>query len=419
MTYFSVIAIALLLLAILFVLIPLLRRTHGESAQISNANVIRQRIEELEEEVQQGVISAKDKESAIRELKLALVDETSHVELTEPSKSRTSSPLVLASLLALPAVIIGVIVYIQTNHLDELREYNEVLANIESLSQKVLSGSAAEVTPDDYAKYALIIRERLRETPEDTKGWMYLGQIQLAIGKIEQSIAAYERAVELSPEDDVARYRYVNSLVASGAEASLEQAQRQISFLISKQPANRQYRLLQTVIAAQRGDAQRAAENFIMIKDQLSVDSDFYRSLITQLQSIGVDPSLLGTSDSENLRQTSIQIEIDLIAELESKVPASGYLILFAQDAGGTSGVPLAVKRVEIPQFPARFNLSLSDAMLPSMNLDSAEQVTITARISADADVAVSPGELEGTAERIELATGQQTFLKLTINQEL
>lgn len=418
MNYFFLIAVALLVLAVLFVCIPLKRKTKQQQLEISNANVIKQRIEELEEEVAQGLISEKDKSSSIRELKLALVDEVSKEDNTQ----LVNKSSILSLLLALPAIGIGVWVYIETNHLEELKEYTQVLKEVEALSQKVLTDNGQDVTANDYAKYALIIRERLREAPNDAEGWMYLGQTQLAIGRIEDSIAAFERGIRITPNDSNMRVRLVNALIASGSQDDLNKAQRQMDLLISVEPENRQHRLLQTVVAAQRGDAIRAGQNFAMIKEQLSAQGEFYESLVVQLRNIGVDEALLGNntpSIAEGVGVTTVQTEISVQPELLSKLPESGFLIVFAQDALSGSQVPLAVKRIAIPQFPARLSLTTNDAMLPNMNIDSAEQINITARISKDADVAVSSGELQGVLENISAARNGSISVKLTINQEL
>ncbi len=416
MNNFFIIAIVLLVLAVLFVFVPLRIKAKKQQLEISNANVIKQRIEELEVEVAQGLITEKDKTTSIKELKLALVDETEN----ESNESSVTTSSQLTILLSIPAIAVGIWVYIQTNHLDELKEYKQVLSEVEALSQKVLSDNGQEVTANDYAKYALIIRERLREAPDDAQGWMYLGQTQLAIGRIDDSIAAFERGLRLTPNDIDMRVRFVNALIASGSETSLNKAQRQMDLLIAQQPNNRQHRLLQTVVAAQRKDAMRAGQNFAMIKDQLTVDSDFYRSLVTQLRNIGVDEVLLDTDVMvAALETTAVNTEISISNELLEKVPDEGFLILFAQDALSGSQVPLAVKRIEIPEFPARLKLTTDDAMLPNMTIDTAEQINITARISKDADVAVSSGELQGVLENVSAIKNEAISVKLIINQEL
>lgn len=416
MNYFFIIAIVLLLIAMLFIVVPLVIKAKQAQLEISNASVIKQRIDELEDEVAQGLITEKDKASSIKELKLALVDETTNEGTIKQAQASSR----FSVLFALPAIAIGGWVYVETNHFDALKEYEQVLSEVDALTQKVMTDNGQQVTANDYAKYALIIRERLREAPDDAQGWMFLGQTQLAIGRIEDSIAAFERGLRITPDDVSMRARLVNAYIASGSENALNKAQNQLDLLISAEPDNRQHRLLQTVVAAQRGDAIRAGQSFVMIKDQLTADSDFYQSLVAQLRNIGVDASLLGEAPPSQAQTiTTVQTEISVAPELLSKLPEDGYLILFAQNALNGSQVPLAVKRLAIPQFPARLNLTTNDAMLPNMSIDSAEQLNITARISKDADVAVSSGELQGVLENVSATKNETISVKLIINQEL
>ena len=90
MTYFYLYAVGIVLVATLFVCYPIIRQkvqssstTPIKSLELSNANVIKQRITELESEVNEGLIDPAEKENAIRDLKLALVSETPEIDTRE------------------------------------------------------------------------------------------------------------------------------------------------------------------------------------------------------------------------------------------------------------------------------------------------------------------------------------------------
>jgi hypothetical protein len=111
-------------------------------------------------------------------------------------------------------------------------------------------------------------------------------------------------------------------------------------------------------------------------------------------------------------------VTVSIANELESKLPSTGFLILFAQDAISGSRVPLAVKKLALPQFPILLSLSADDAMIASLSLENAEQVTITARISVDEDVMTKPGELEGSLASVTVNDSMQA-VTLIINKEI
>jgi hypothetical protein len=125
------------------------------------------------------------------------------------------------------------------------------------------------------------------------------------------------------------------------------------------------------------------------------------------------------TEDNESAGATGISLEISLAQSLVSKLPSTGFLIVFAQDANTDSRVPLAVKRMSLTNFPITVELKEEDAMMPSMTLANAESVRITARISEDADVMPTPGELQGQIDKLQLVKGSVQMHQLEIDKEI
>ena len=389
--------------------------------EVSNANVIKQRIAELENEVNEGLIDPLEKDNAIRDLKLALVDEM------PVQKQRTDSINGLLMLaLALPAVLIGAWVYWQSNQIEGLIAYNDSTLEIADLRKKLEEQGPQSLTPDDFAKFALSIRSNLRDNPDDVRGWSFLAMVNTSIGRVEEGIAAYKKALDLTPQDDALRFKYAEALMLQGTEESLQNSARQLDYLISTQPENRNNRLLLTSVAIQLQDTELAVNQFEIIKKDMNPNSQFYQSIVSELRKLGVSdvavvveiaagPSVMDTnesspqiaSDSQSLSanpSSEILINVNVSDELKSSLPENAYLIVFAQHSDGRTRAPLAVKRFKLPLLPIQLTLSDQEAMIPAMNLSSASVVNITARISLDEDVMPSKGELEGSALNIELA---------------
>lgn len=436
MSQFYIFSVLLIALSALFVLIPLFRKAKLNRLEVSNANVVKQRIIELDREVSEGLISEKDKLSAVRELKLALVEESERLD-NNTSVASAGVSWVLVSLLAMPAIALGAWVYFNANQLSGLQEYIAAQTQAADLTARIQGQTGAEVTPDDYAKFALVIRKRLRETPNDVQGWRLLGQVQMAIGRMEESIAAFEKALEIEPRNLELREKYAQALMATGTEETLENAKRQVEYLISVVPDNRDYRLLLTVVATQLGDAQTALTNFMLIRTELSPSSNFYQSLVAQMITIGVpaerldvdvsqQAAILSNSDAQDAgsnqverQKMSLEFAVSIAPELESKLPSSGFLIVFAQNAESDSRIPLAVKRMPLSEFPTKVVLSDQDAMMPSMTLSSVNMVRVTARVSQDADVMSVAGELQGQMDALDLSINHTSPINLLINKEL
>jgi cytochrome c-type biogenesis protein CcmH len=351
-------------------------------------------------------------------------------ETTSLSARSAKLPLLIG---AIPALFAAVWVYVDANQLSGLQDLVDATNNIDELSQRILVTPADDVRPEEFQKYALVIRQQLRKDPSDATGWQWLGRLRMSLGQTEEAVAAFDKALKISPDAQDIRMKYAQAMMMVGDDENLQNAKRQVIYLVQIAPENRNYRLLLTVVAAQLNDSDVAFANFALIKDALSADSTVYQSLVNQLRSMGASEELLslnngarnGLLDNSLLDNSVVangtrgfDVTVSIANELESKLPSTGFLILFAQDAISGSRVPLAVKKLALPQFPILLSLSADDAMIASLSLENAEQVTITARISVDEDVMTKPGELEGSLASVTVNDSMQA-VTLIINKEI
>ena len=455
MTSFYLYCALFALIAVGFIVYPWLKdRNAKKRFEVTNTNVIKQRIQEIEREASEGLIDPEEMQTAIDEMKVALADETAFHEAQEKKAASTSLsaksaklPLIIG---AIPAIVAAIWVYVDANQLSGLQDLVDATNNIDELSQRILVKPANDVQPEEFQKYALVIRQQLRKDPLDATGWQWLGRLRMSLGQTEEAVNAFDKALKISPDSEDIRMKYAQAMMMVGDDENLRNAKRQVSYLVQIAPENRNYRLLLTVVAAQLNDREVALANFAIIKDQLSANSSLYQSLVSQLRTMGAPEELLlldnnasnevagesttslagsipSNADRANgagqqVRQESadrgFDITVSIASELESKIPSSGFLIVFAQDAISGSRVPLAVKKLALPQFPISVTLSADDAMIASLSLKNAEQVTITARISVDEDVMTSTGELQGSLVNVQVNDSMQA-VNLIINKEV
>jgi len=241
-SYFYLLSALLVVLSSLFVVIPLIVKVRLNRLELTNANVVKQRIGELEREVDEGLISEKDKNTAVRDLKLALVDETEMPKASDAA-STTQVKWSMVALLALPAIVLGVWVYIDANQLDGLQQYITAQGQEAELRDRIQGRAGTQVTANDYAQFALVIRKRLRNDPNDAEGWRLLGQVSMVIDRVGEAVAAFEKAIQLDPRNLDLHERYARALMTTGTENNLAKARRQVDYLIGRAPQNRDYRL--------------------------------------------------------------------------------------------------------------------------------------------------------------------------------
>jgi cytochrome c-type biogenesis protein CcmH len=93
--------------------------------------------------------------------------------------------------------------------------------------------------------------------------------------------------------------------------------------------------------------------------------------------------------------------EVALADTLRDKVPAGSTLFIVAKSID-SPGPPVAVVRTQTGQWPLKFVLDDSLAMLPTRTLSKVGRVTVEARISLSGAAAAHSGDLQSPAAAID-----------------
>ena len=423
---FYIIVSGLITLVLLIIAFPWLRsKNHAKQDSLSNTQIVKQRLVELEREVQEGLISEHDKRQAVDELKLALVDESAF----ESHKTGNAKlPLAIGGVLAL---VCGIVVYAQVNQVGRVAKAQQAIDALPELSQQLASGNANNLTQEDIANLALAIRQRLREEPQDDTGWMYFGRLMLSIGQEVQAIEAIDKAVSLSPSNSANRITLAQALMTTGDVNNLERAQSILLGLLQDTPQNDNLALMMAVVSAQLGDLDNTRRFYQQVEGKLPSDSDMAQRLsarIKELEGNSSEMVLLQTggtvqkqpivNNDGNAIETGFDVTVSLSKEADANAPKAGFLIVFAQDANSDNKMPAAVVKLPIEDFPISVSLTTDNAMMPQFTLATLSEVVITARLSIDSNVAVSEGEWQGSTEATVVAN-ELSSLSVIINKEL
>ena len=423
---FYIIVSGLITLVLLIIAFPWLRsKNHAKQDSLSNTQIVKQRLVELEREVQEGLISEHDKRQAVDELKLALVDESAF----ESHKTGNAKlPLVIGGVLAL---VCGIVVYAQVNQMGRVAKAQQAIDALPELSQQLASGNANNLTQEDIASLALAIRQRLREEPQDDTGWMYFGRLMLSIGQEVQAIEAIDKAVSLSPSNSANRITLAQALMTTGDVNNLERAQSILLGLLQDTPQNDNLALMMAVVSAQLGDLDNTRRFYQQVEGKLPSDSDMAQRLSARikelegnssemvlLQTAGTVQKQSSVNNDGNAIETGFDVTVSLSKEADANAPKAGFLIVFAQDANSDNKMPAAVVKLPIEDFPISVSLTTDNAMMPQFTLATLSEVVITARLSKDGNVAVSEGEWQGSTEATVVAN-ELSSLSVIINKEL
>jgi hypothetical protein len=108
----------------------------------------------------------------------------------------------------------------------------------------------------------------------------------------------------------------------------------------------------------------------------------------------------------------SVQVigEVAIEESLRSKVPAGLTLFIVAKSINAP-GVPVAVVRTQTGQWPLKFRLDDSLAMLPGKKLSTAGPVTVEARVSQGGITASQAGDLQSAPVSVDPRSGKSVHL--------
>ncbi|MEN9531028.1 c-type cytochrome biogenesis protein CcmI [Aeromonas sp. HMWF014] len=405
MTAFWIVIAALLVLVSLALVVPLWRGEGKQSISRSalNKQLYRQRLLEIGEEREQGIL-AEEPDSLI-ELQRSLLDDIPDVEQTARGGK---------SLIWIPGVLVLVVVslglYYQLGSWREVQRWQDANSRLGELSNRILVEQDAQVTEQDLMDFMLALRTRLKDEPNDYRGWLLLGRLSLDGNDPEMAREALERAYALAPQKAMVAVPYAQALMMTGGEA---QADELLRSAIALDPANIEARSVYAFMALQKEDFKTALLRWREMLPLMEKGSTRYtmveRSIDyaeQQLKQRGMAaPSVPAIQSEQAQTQASVQVqagEFPLHVTLAPgiQLPEDAHLFVFAVIPNGPP-MPIAVKRIAGPQFPLTLSLGDGDAMMEGSKLATYPQLQFKARLSRGGNVMNKEGAFEGVSAPI------------------
>lgn len=357
-----------------------------------NRELYQQRIQELENEAKDGVLSKSALAAAKTELDKRFVTENAEAE----QKLETSQPVKLW-VVALVVMLIAGGVYYGTGSWRLQLQADEALLALPELGRRALQNDEEQLTPTELDTFALGLRQKLARDPNDAVAWLVYGRVMLAQGQLEQAIDAMQRSYELQPDRMGTLLSYSQLLLSTGEQRYLGQAAELLAQALQQQPTNPDALSLLGFVAYERQDWQQAAAAWRLLLQQLEPGDGRYAV---------IEEALADVSNRAETADLAIQVRVELAPELQAEVPEDATLFVYVRDPDGNP-MPAAVVKQPVTEFPVTVRLSDADAMLPDYTLSSLQQWQVLARISADERIDASPGDLDGSSEVITTLTDQ------------
>lgn len=275
--------------------------------------------------------------------------------------------------------------------------------DVQSVATAMQQAQQAGLTPMDQAIAGLV--ERLAREPDDVEGWLLLGRAYKSTEHFDQARDALARALVLSPEDPSIMVEYAEARTLAAPDKLFQgEAAQLLDQALQLDPDNQRALWLRGIAHYQAGDTEAAAASWEHLLAVLPEDSSVRDSVSQQLAQLrSRDPGTsagpaAATAEDATTTPPRLTVKVSLAPELASKVQPDDVLFVFARAAQG-SRAPLAIERRHARELPLSIELDDGDAMVAQMNLSSTARVVVGARISRSGTAQAQPGDLETLSE--------------------
>jgi len=403
----------LTLIALLFIIVPFLKKervvtiTHNANAEL--ISIYEQRLVELQADLDNQRIDSQNHSEAIVELKRRLLNELS----PEKSLNSRGDNRIFALTGAAFLVALAGIFYAMTGSQQQIAAWHDAMDNLADYGQRAVMQKGEPLTKNELQAFALALRTKLSQSGDDEVAWMLLGRVAIMLNEFDMAKQSFDKALSMNPDNMQALVSYSQVLLLEGSDENMTRAAGMLSKVLQAQPNNLDAISLLALIAFERKDWIQAKAAFEVLLASMDESDTRYAMISERISEI--DGQIAQQSELNSHEQhvvQGIQVTVKIDEQLADKQPSNGILFVFAKASEG-SPMPLAVVKLTDYSFPITVELSDSNAMMAGLNLSSASEIVISARISNDDSVMPSAGELEGHSEVLLRKDVQQVQLNI------
>jgi len=395
MLIFWISAAILTLLALAFVIPPLLKKTPKYSA-IDNNNlnlaIYKQRIAELEQEN----LTSEQFTQAKQELEKSLAEDLDE-KTTVVAKARARWAAAIMVILAIPALAVGV--YWEVGFQQFLTE-----------KPKATTTAHSSDIPNNFNKMVEGLLARLEKEPNDKKGWYMLARSYSYMKQYDKAAQAYNKLLGLVGDKDPQVLTDLARVLTLGNNGQfVGQPQILLKLALDANPNYQEALWLSGLAAAQNQSYQAAIAHWQKFLQQIPADKSQTRQMLEQ----HIAEARLQLGEPTAVVKQQLIVHVSLDPSLADKVQANDTLFIYARALTGPA-MPLAIIRKSANELPTKVILDDSTAMMPAMKLSNFKEVKVLARISHSGSAKLQSGDLQGEVSPVALDTKEP--IKIIIN---
>jgi len=409
---FLVTAVAMVCLALGFLVVPLLRaprrgwRPPGSVAD-GVVEIYRDQMRDLESDIVSGALSGERRRESELELESRMLSDLSRAAPVGILAWRKSLKTALGMLALLPLAA-GALYW-------KLGNPGAFQAPAEFAS--VHSGGHA-TTSTGIATMVDALARKLEQSPDNPDGWAMLARSLAVLQRDAEALSAYEKAVALAPDDAALLADYADATAMTQQGRLAGKPMQLVRRALRADPANPKALALAGTDAFDRGDYRQAAKLWEKALAGAPPGSEFTESLRASLDEAralagGPMPAARSADGTRSSMAGQVSGRITVSAELKNSIPVNGTLFIYARAQTGPR-MPVAILRRNVKELQKAFVLDDRTSMSPDFRISGFSKVIVVARISATGYAMPAKGDLIGESQPVAVGTGD---LNIEVNR--
>jgi len=419
MTSFAIIAALFILASIIVLIRPLLKppeTSHIDQKQV-NLEIFKQRLTELDLDLQQGQIDQDNYDATRQDLEKQLLNDIPENEEINIADNSNNTSSLLITLTTVPLLAIGLYLY---------------LGSPDAINQPAPSKKASTTNPHEanqppaqapsIAEVVVKLEKKLKTEPGNKKLLFLLARSYTHLKQFKNAESAYERLTRLVTDNasywadyaDIAAFNQKGNLAGKPYEL--------IKHALSVLPEHPKAIWLAGTYYYQQKEYKKAIRFWEKLRALLPPESRNMQSINASIASaeakLGIKPTMATKTPAPQSTPSAASVSITGVARiadnLKSRVQPGDTVFIYARASKGPR-MPLAVVRKQVRDLPISFTLNDSMAMMPQMKLSSFKNVVVSARISRSGNAITQSGDL--SSAKINVTVGDMKKLVLEINQ--
>jgi len=420
---FIIIASVMTLVALAWVVVPLVRhqRSTAIAREASNVAILRDQSRELERDLALGALTPGQHDEARRELEARVLEESRPQDTPAVTPVRAGRRTLWAIAAAVPVAAVALYAW---------------WGNFDAFSPVAQVDQTHQLSKEQVSEMVAKLAARLEKEPDNADGWMVLARSYYALKRYPDAVRAFEHVNQLVPDQPGVLVDYADALAAT--QQSLQGKPIELVMQALKvDPTNWKALALAGTAAFDRNDYKEAVAYWQQLKQVLPPESEMSKSVdasiaearqlgglkvaaapaqsatVPQMKASETAPlppkssaSTAASTGSTAAANNKVEGTVTLSPALASRVKPDDVVFIFARAAEGPR-MPLAIIKRQVKELPAKFALDDSTAMTPNMTLTSYPQIVVGARVSKSGNAMPNAGDLEGYSPPVKAgATG-------------